>query len=162
MRDITDILLEYREAKRHLWNTYFLGRVHSLRDCGALDHYEQIDRHLFYALVLEELNMGSHEIKVFREEPLTFLKIVPRDGQGDVPLIVGETGEGRNRVWNDQTPLLASGFELEFIEFFEWDRYGDVSFPYLRGRIVALPKHTDLIGRECLVETHRANVMFTG
>src|SRR5437588_7297610 len=100
MRDITDILLEYREAKRHLWNTYFVGRVHSLRDCGALDHYEQIDRHLFYSLVLEELGKGSYEIKFFRNEPLPFVKVLPRDMQVEVPLILGESGDSASRIWN--------------------------------------------------------------
>ena len=161
MRDVTNALLNYREATRHVWNTYFLERVSSLRECGALDHFEQIDRHLFHGLVLEELGKTAKQFDAFRQEPIPFLRIRPKERES-TPLVVGDASNGASRVWNDETPIVVSSFELEFIEFFEWDRYGNLSLPYLRGRIVDIASHRNLLGRECLVEVHRAKVLFAG
>jgi len=53
MKDVTKKLLIYLEAKRHIWNTYFINLFSSLLECSPLDEYEQIDHLLFSVLVLK-------------------------------------------------------------------------------------------------------------
>ena len=158
MREITDLLMEYREAKRHLWNAYFVGRVHSLRERGAIDHFEAIDRHLFSGIVLEDLGRGTHELQAFTTEPLSFLRVVPNGN--DIELLVNQPRARGGSVWaaNKEVAQVITEADLAFIEFFEWDRFSYASYPYYRARFTSFPKLPQLVGSECLIQTCDAKV----
>jgi hypothetical protein len=160
MHDVTQLLLTYRDARVHLWNTYFVGKVHSLEECSILDRYEAIDRLLFSALVLDALGKGSFE-KDFSLQPLPFLRVAPAEGRDNLKVMISEPPQSLNRVWNETAVLSPVGeAEFAFVELFEWDRYGFVIYPYYRVRIQKLPNYPDYVGRDALVETWNARVLF--
>jgi hypothetical protein len=160
--DVTDVLMEYREAKRHLWNCHFVKLSRGLRDCGMLDHYEAIDRHLFYGLVLERLGKGDYQINVFGEEAIPFLNVTPLRDRSAVPFMLSEEPKETNRAWGNKecSAIKASDAELAFVEFFEWDRYGYVSYQYYRVKILSFPSRPNIVGYEGLIETNHARVLF--
>ena len=160
MRNVTDLLCEYLEAKRHLWNVYFIHKVQSLRQSGPLDRYEAIDRLLFHALVLEPLNRQSVDNKGFRfgSDPFAFLKVVPSKGIDKLTVMVSDEITGGNRTWNHPITIPAKGAEFAFIEFFDWNRYSYVSYPYYMTRVMKCAEFPDYRGRDCLIETKDADV----
>jgi hypothetical protein len=161
MQDVTNILLEYLEAKRHLWNVYFRGRTTSIYDCSPLDQYEEIDRLLFFSLVVSDLEISSFCNEIIWKEPIPWLRVVPRTGLDRIPVMFGEATTDSSIKWSLPTELVIdSALILCFVEFFEWDRYGYVSYPYYRARIFGYTDPT-LLGRELLIETINARVFFT-
>jgi hypothetical protein len=160
MRDVTDLLMTYREAMRHLWNTYFVREMSSLLECGALDKFEEIDRLLFSALVLDQL-APLHPAVNFRSEVWPFLRVVAQEDSDSLAMMLSDLITGPNRSWSDRTFIkLNPDTELAFIEFFDWDQYGFVSFPYIRLKILKFPSRPDLVGREALVDSSRCRVLF--
>jgi hypothetical protein len=159
VRDVTDTLLSYREAKRHLWNTHFVGRVSSLRECSLLDRFEDIDRLLFIAIVLDHLQR-DFQVNQFGQQPLSFLEIVPPEGAEMLPMMVSDPIVGPNRSWNPVTfQKVDAKTKLAFIGFFDWNEYGYVSFPYYRVQVAHFPAHPGYEGREALVEASRSRVI---
>ena len=53
MRDITELMNNYRECSRNLWNVYFSRRENI---GGSLDAFEQIRELLFDSLVVSDLS----------------------------------------------------------------------------------------------------------
>lgn len=160
MRDITDILLEYLEAKRHLWNVYFRNRVTSIYECIPLDQYEEIDRLLFFSLVVPELQTSSGGTGIVWREPIPYLRVIPREGLDRLLVMIGEGSTSMSTKWSLPTELVVDPIlTLNFIEFFEWDRYEYVSFPYYRARV---SKCSDpvLVGKDLLLEITNARVFF--
>lgn len=151
MQDATDLLFEYLEAKRHLWNTHFVSRVKSLTECRFLDRYESIDRQLFTALVLESIETPPlDEGHVFGVAPIEFLRVVPK--RSLVTAIIGDSNGGRGTQWIRTVELNGEDCEFVFIEFFEWDRYGYVAYPYIMARIAKSDNYPELVSKDCLIE----------
>lgn len=160
MQDVTNVLLEYLEAKRHLWNVYFHDRLTSIYECSPLDQYEEIDRLLFFALVISDLEIDKGSEKIVWKEPVPCLKVVPREGLDHVPVMIGESTTSMSMKWGLPTELAIDPvLELNFVEFFDWNRYGYVSFPYYRTRISNCSDPT-LVGKDLLIETVNSRVFF--
>lgn len=161
MRDVTNLFVEYLEAKRHLWNTYFVDKVRSIRESRVLDHYETIDRLLFSALILDTLDQPPlNSEHVFGIDPIPSFRVVPKKGIETMGVMFSEPIKGSNRKWNKLTQLSISGCEFVFIEFFEWDRYGHVTYPYFMARVTKCPAFPDNVSRDCLIETKDAEIHF--
>lgn len=153
--------MEYREATRHIWNTYFVGKVKSLYECGILDYYEMIDKNLFYAIVLEAINRGSYKIDYFRSQPIPFLRVAIREEIDRFSMMISESQNEGSKQWSKPIELISiKKAEFSFIECFEWDRYGYASYPYYLVRIQKLPKYPHFVGREALIETQDARVFY--
>jgi hypothetical protein len=153
MRDVTDLFFEYLEAKRHIWNTHFVNKAISLRECRFLDAYEEIDRQLFTGLVLDELRLPrlpkEHVVGV---APLETFMVRPKWER--VAVMAGDPQAGsRNTQFHSPVVIEATGSDFSFIEFFEWDRYSYVSYPYILARAIKCPAMPDLVTKNCLIET---------
>lgn len=161
MRDITKLFFEYLEAKRHLWNTYFVDKVRSIRECRVLDRYETIDRLLFSALILDTLDQPPLSSEhVFGMNPIPSFRVVPRKGIETMSVIFSEPIRDLSRKWNKPVDLSIAGSEFIFIEFFEWNRYGHVTYPYFMVRVVKCPALPENVSCDCLIETKDAEVHF--
>ena len=162
MRNVTDLALQYLEAKRHLWNVYFVDKVRSLHKSSPLDTYEMIDRLLFSGLCLEPLNQEPMENHFrFGLDPFPFLRVVPKDGIEKLPVRVSEPHINQNRVWAPAVLILAKGTEFAFIEFFDWNRYGYVSYPYYKAKVTKCPEFPEYEEREGLIEVKDADIFFS-
>jgi hypothetical protein len=129
MLEVTNILHRYVEAKRHLWNTYFSEKVESLGD-PRVDCFQDIDRLLFQAIVVEELNVAGVELRSLGSEPLVFLEVQLRDEIDRVEVLSSK--EGAQRTWSPKTVTRQEfqQYKLLFIDFFDWFPTGRPSFPY--------------------------------
>jgi hypothetical protein len=145
--DVTDALLEYREAKKSLWNNHFLRNVLA-RDSQVLDCFEEIDFLLFVGLVLAPAHRTVFQNYVFRTDALPYLIITSESGK-TTKLIARKPGS--ESIWQDQSPVEVGEFRMQFIEWFDWDRYGEVSFPFVRGRLTEISESGIQVGQECLV-----------
>lgn len=161
MKDITNNIMQYREATRHIWNTYFIGKVKSIQECGLLDYYEEIDKNLFYAIVLEAIDRGSYKIDAFRSQPISILRVIIKEEIDKLSIIISHSKNQTYKKWNE--PIVLSSIEKAeflFIECFEWDRYSYASYPYYLVRIKKFPKYPHLVGEDALIETHHARVYY--
>lgn len=161
MLDVTDIVLSYREATRHLWNTYFMRAIGSPFENSNLDRYEEIDKLLFTSLVLEPIGKATSEF-AFRQDAHPSLHVLPCEGADALRLRISDSSVTRSRSWNEPINVPgARGAVFEFIECFDWDRYRWVSFPYYRVRISSFPSEKHLENLEALVEVQMVRVYET-
>lgn len=161
MKDITDKLFVYLEAKRHLWNAFFINVFHSLRECSPLDEYEEIDRLLFQALVLKDINKSLFIDKEFKfgDMPFLYLRVIPKKELDMLDVMICDPSDSY-RKWEPVDLLLGTDIHFSFIEFFEWDRYGYVSYPYFRVRVMKYDKKPEFVGWDALIKTINARAFF--
>jgi hypothetical protein len=158
MREVTTHFLEYVEAKRHLWNTHFIDKARSIKD-DVIGHYERLDKLLFVALALEPSGLKTFGQDVrFGSDPIPNVRVVPRSGIDRLSVMISDPNSGLRRVWSKPTEIPTKGAVFNFVEFFEWNRYGFVAYPYYRTRIMKLGKLTEHIGMDCLMEVKDAGV----
>jgi hypothetical protein len=161
MIDVTENLREYLEAKRHLWNVYFRGKVNALQQCPVLDEFEIIDRALFRSLVIQAVAASSDAVRrQLIATPWELLRVKLPVGLKSVRLAVSDPIAGLNRAWNPPERLeLPEHCDFGFIEFFEWDRYGFQSFPLIRATIDNRSNLPALVNREVLIESSQLNIV---
>lgn len=156
MKEITNVLNDYRECSRNLWNTHFLRKsrlsIHDMREM-----FDDIDKFLFSALVLAQLGKTEPRERTYAE-PLSFIKIVPTTGSS-VPIMINRPSSDKNRYWDEPVNHVeASDVDLRFIGYFDWNRYEYADFKYYLTRIVSFQKHPHLVGRDALIEAMYARV----
>jgi hypothetical protein len=153
MRDITELINDYRECSRNLWNVYFSKRT----DIGdALDVFEQIRELLFDSLVLSEL---SYEGKADDEDiPPPTLKVVPC-GRSLI-LIRRLTEQGEAGYWDQEKDMVVGpdDITLAFVDFFDFCQAPIKEFHYYLCRILTFPSHVGYEGREALIEVLNAKL----
>jgi len=160
MRKVTGALHEYVEAKRHLWNTYFRNRFKSIYECPILDEYEQISRLLFGAIVLSEAEALSDQSRQeLHGEPWRHLRVGLNSPAQVARIRVSDPIKDHSRAWNDFTTVqLEKDASFGFIDIFDWEPYGFVTYPYIRATIDNESRLNDLLGREALIEIANACV----
>lgn len=157
MKDVTSIFKNYRECARHLRNTYFPAKGSFEEAWDIIDDFKEIDGQLFQSLVLKKLKPFTWE-KLFKE-PIPFLQILP--SSPTIPILINRPSDDRNWYWDDPINSLSQGdAELHFIGFFDWDQIEQPDWEYYRVRIFGFSKHSRLVGRDALIKTNHANVLF--
>jgi hypothetical protein len=158
-RNVTLDLLQYLEAKRHLWNGYFRDKVDDLRGCGVLDDFEQVDRSLLNALVLRPLGQPPLPTGTsLGEDPLPVITLKAKDESAPLQILVGGPPPERERSWRHVEFDPRAPYVIQFIDFFDWDRYSYASFPFVLGRVVCSERSPGCAGRNVLIETHRVTM----
>ncbi|BDG05740.1 hypothetical protein [Anaeromyxobacter oryzae] len=159
--DLTLHLLKYREAARHLWNS-FLREDDSngaVPDGFLLDRWEGIQDELFAALVLRYTGDDTPEkvrLAPGAAKPLPFLKVVPTSP--DVPAHVSRTKPAQT-YWDHPVRRLGPTDDLRFIAFFDFGSYDYVDFKFFHVFIQGSERHPELAGHEALVEVQYARVL---
>lgn len=151
MQGISNRMLEFKDAIRHVWNTYFAG-CDSPMDPEIQSAFERIELGLLLALVL--LPLGKAEaIDQYRRKALPFLLVRPAVRLRDVPLQVGERDANGNMSWG--TPIsISTGDQVffEFFDYFDWFPYGYIDLPYVRVRVASSAPQPELRGAMVLIE----------
>lgn len=132
MENITEDMLRFKEAVRHLWNTYFLA---SGAPMSAARHgsFETIERELLRALVLAPSEMPEAADN-YRRGPLPIL-LQAQAGLIDLPVQFGSVDVNRNMTW--EVPCSVPAFEVSqyrFVEFFDWNPYGNIDLGYVKAQ----------------------------
>jgi hypothetical protein len=141
-------VIAFREALRHLWNGSFLPLKEDLRFGTCQEYFEQIERLLFAALVVETLGL-KFDVNEFGKVPVSGLRMRPNsDG---APALINRCSPASG-YWDHPVRSLSKKTELAFLSFFDWDEYRVRDCAYYRAQILSCPEHPDLIGREVLIE----------
>ena len=151
MQDISNSMLEFKDAIRHVWNAYF-AECDSPMAPDIQSAFESIELGLFQALVLIPLGK-SDTIDQYRRQALPFILVRPADGLCDLPLQVGERDANGNVSWD--TPISISvddQVSFEFFDYFDWYPYGYMDLPYVRARVASLPSQPNLQGAMVLIQ----------
>jgi hypothetical protein len=147
MRDITDLMNNYRECSRNLWNVYFARR----ENVGlSLDAYEPIRRMLFDTLVVDELSYeGTAEIPNI---PPPALRVIPK--HHPQILIKALRALGEASFWGQERDLFVSSDDitLAFVDYFDFSNVSLRDFQNYLCRILFFPSHPEYEGREALIQ----------
>ena len=154
VREITRLMIAYRECSRNLWNVYFSQR----EDIGgSLDTFGQIRELLFDALVLSELPYGDSGVT---DGSPPVLNIVPKERA--IILINRSSGPGEAGYWDQEKDMVVgpSDITLAFLDYFDFSQAPLQDFQYFRCRVVSFPSHSDYEGREALLAVTDAKVFY--
>jgi hypothetical protein len=150
MRDVTDLMHNYRECSRNLWNTYFGAGNHK---CDLNWVYEQIRKLLFEGLVTKQL---AEEIR-----PVFPLMVVPLV---TLPILIKRPSADGNSYWDQEPDLRAEndGTRLAFIDYYDFFQGPVTDFRFYRCKVLKFPRHPEYEGREALVDVVNAKVFHDG
>ena len=151
MIDITEQMLEFKEAVRHTWNSCFANSSAPMSS-ETQEAFSSIERALLRVLVLAPHGIGDLADS-YRLRVLSNILIKPARSLVEIPIRFGHKEPNQNIVWDVETMLkVDENTQFGFFDFFDWYPYGHVDLPFVRVR--ELP-HTDdksLGGRIALIE----------
>lgn len=151
MQDISNSMLEFKDAIRHIWNAYFT-KSKSPMSPEIQSAFESVEIGLFQAIVLTPLGM-SGRIDEYRRQSLSFILVKPLNELSDLPLRVGMNDERGNTIWEMPVSVSVDNQSVfEFFDYFDWYPYGYIDFPFVRARVVSLPSQPSLQGAMVLIE----------
>lgn len=149
MKDLTALLIRYRELARNLHNNCFFGCSEFTFD--SYDRLEVVKKQLFALTVLDECDIPLDESTLFLR-PLSQLHVSVMENVA-VPVCINRPSNDGNMYWDDPTNVLENEkVRLSFIGFFDWDVLSPIDFKYCRVRIEDFPDSPELIGRDALIE----------
>jgi len=163
VQEIGNYISRYADAKCQLWNAYFKDIVVDLNVCEPLDSFEEIDRRLFFALVCGPLGIEYDcsryanyiEDGVWKTYCVDQIVIVPRSTLGPhISIMIGEK-KGNNTAWHELKSLASAGLSFAYVELFQWDKYGFLNLPMVRGKITACRENPEYVGREALIDIYK-------
>jgi hypothetical protein len=131
--NITNNMLVFKDAVRHIWNTYFVTTGDAMSP-EIQSAYSKIEEELFYTIVIFPLGI-SQEIQ-YRKEPISSILVKPKQELSEYPVYIGYREENGNLVWEEKTICKDKNFIFNFYDFFDWDIYGYIDLPYVRGKII--------------------------
>jgi hypothetical protein len=155
MNDITKSVAAFREAARHLWNTFFYPDA----DWDDRDRFSEVCVLLFDALVIAPTGRSGIRLPQMYEHhapPMDSVQVVPRSG---ITIMINRATPPVG-YWDDPvTQILPSdGARFAFVAFFDFAELDRRDFKYLEVVITALARHPHLVGRRALVEFDRVGV----
>jgi len=111
-------------------------------------------------LALKDLDKTFLEDKTFRFgiDPFSYLKVIPKEGIEKLRVMICRPDDHK---WEPLDMEVSSKVEFLFIDFFEWDRYSYVSYPYFQVKIARYDKNPNVVGWNALVETINGMVFFS-
>jgi len=170
LEDVTDLLLAYREAVRHLWKTYFAPR----RDAELPWFFISIEYELFYSLVVWALGRPSEQAAVrgdfpfgtgwpethngFNFDPIPYLHVVPQIAPLGTPVVWRlPTTKG---IVCQEGSLHTDAIDLRFVcfedtsvdEFSDWRDY--------RARVLSYPADPSKEGLDLEIPVYYARIFF--
>lgn len=147
MQDITDIVDDFRECSRHIWNSYF----------GYLEEgdvkFWLVEETLFNAMVLAQVGKPPVSLvpTITRKDPVSCLRIIPDSSHG-TPIMINRTGD--SGYWDDPVDAVKPDeVDLRLVRFFDFaEMQGFRDWGYYYVRINSFPTQSHLQGRDALIE----------
>lgn len=146
MNDITNIMYNFREAARGLWNNH----------CQQLDtkEFEPIEECLFKTLVMNQCEPHVCHSE-YLEEYFTSIFVAPEIGPKGITVTWAR--ENRNTwVWSE-LKLKQNNSDLRFMHFFDWQENQSRDFQYARAKILSCSEHPEIEGADILIEANRCH-----
>jgi len=158
MIDITEQMLEFKEAVRHTWNSYFANSNEPMSS-ETQEAFSDIERALLRVLVLAPHGMGDLADS-YRLRVLSNVLIQPVYAPGEMPIQFGHKEPNGNFVWDIETTLkVDEDTQFHFFDFFDWYPYGHVDLPFVRVRTPPQVDDQARGGRIALIEQRHCKFM---
>lgn len=149
-KNISYVVLEFKEAARHIWNLYFSANASS----ESLINFEKIEIELFREIVALQLDVKIN-VDDFRKHPIRGMLVSVKNCHSEFPISVGSRQSNGNIVWSiAETFHIHTDQSFLFFDFFDWNHYGFVDYPFVRCYIERLPQKPEFEGKFGLIE-HR-------
>jgi hypothetical protein len=157
VKDVSSMFDHYRMSARAIWNTAFWPDQ-KFRNWDSIDQFHQIEELLFQVLVLAKVGRAWPSQKLF-ENAIPFFQVVPSLVHG-TPIMIRNPRPGAPAgYWDDPVNLVKPGqVELLFIAYFDWDEMDYIDLRYYRAKIASFDAHSELVGREALIERQHAAI----
>jgi hypothetical protein len=131
MINITGQMLEFKEAVRHTWNSYFASSDDPMSP-ETQEAFSSIERALLRVLVLAPHGVGDLA-DTYRLRVLSSVLVKPAYIPGEMPIRFGLRDPNRNVIWNEEITIkVDEGTQFHFFDFFDWYPYGYVDLPFVR------------------------------
>ena len=157
VKDVSSIFDHYRMSARTIWNTAFWPDQ-DFRNWDSIDQFHQIEKLLFQELVLAKVDREWPLQDIFGNA-IPFFHLVPSSVHGATILIQKPRPEKPTGYWDDPVNFVKPGqAELLFIAYFEWDQMDYIDLRYYRVKIASFDAHSELVGREALIERQHAAI----
>jgi len=163
MDDVTPLMMRYREAARHVWNTYL--REEACLAGPNLHDWEAIKQVLFTALVLRGCGhdecaaalLGPERYGFSWIKPIVHLHVVPVT---NIPIMVNREAVTQGCGYWDHpvNRVNPDDVDLRFIDFFDWEQSGFIDFQYYLVNVESSSRHPEIVGHRALVEVCYAEV----
>jgi hypothetical protein len=149
VNEITESIAAFREAARHLWNTFFFPNA----DWDDRDRYSEVCVHLFDALVVAPAGVAGIRLpQIYTHHPpaISSLHVVPKSG---VRIMINRSTPPVG-YWDDPVDVVlpSDGARFTFVTFFDFAELDRRDFKYLEVQIEEFVKHPHLVGRRALIE----------
>ncbi len=158
MIDITEQMLEFKEAIRHTWNSYFANSNESMSP-EAQEAFSDIERALLRVLVLAPHGM-SDLADLYRLRVLSNILIQPVSVPGEMPIRFGHKEPNGNVIWDIETTIKVNeDTQFHFFDFFDWYPYGYLDLPFIRARMFPHVDDQTREGKIALIEQRHCKFM---
>ena len=153
--DATKIFETYREASRHLRNTFFSTRESS--DWDVIEDFDEVDKVFFDRLVLGRILPDGGRIDESAVRMNKFL--IEPSGAGMSAMISRDAPA--SGYWDHPTNTIFPGeAELAFREYFDWDQHGLIDLRYYRVTVIGSSRYPEIQGHDALIETIHAKIIY--
>lgn len=152
-------MLDFKESIRHIWNMHF-SVLQGQNPVNLFDQYADIERSLFWAIVLAPLGIDMSP-EEYRVKPLDSIELEVKPFFNEIPIKIGTKESNGNVTWSES--ILFSSNEAQsfkFFDFFDWQPYGFVDYPYLRFCLHSFPQNRALEGKWGLIETQYVDFIY--
>jgi hypothetical protein len=162
VNDISRIFDHYRMSARAIWNTAFWPDQ-DFRNWESIEQFHEIEKLLFQELVLAKVDREWPLQNIFRNA-IRFFHVVPSHVQvHGIPILIQQPRPGApTGYWDDPVNFVKPGqAELLFVAYFDWDEMDYIDLRYYRVKIARFDAHSELVGREALIERPHAAIHLT-
>lgn len=147
-RNISLPMFEYKETIRHIWNQSLASNA----SVETFRNFRDVETALFNALVVSPLNLNV-DASSFREKHIEEILVSIKSHCVEFPVSIGMTQKNGNIVWSAKELLpVHRDQKLYFFDFFDWNHYGFVDYPYVRCYVGILPQNPSFEGKICMLE----------
>lgn len=153
---ILEVLNEYRDCCRSLWNRAFRARFEDSQDWSIVDSFSIIKNELFRTIVLTPHEFDDEGFSLGLASPGIKVKLSRKNAT--TVMINRVKGESAG-YWDHPIEKMDSHVSLHFLDFFDWNSYGFLDMNLIMCEIVSHPGNTELEGHKVLVELSCVDVL---
>jgi hypothetical protein len=151
MINVTEQMLEFKDAIRHIWNTYFVNSDNPM-SLETQEAFSRTERALLRVIVLAPQGLGdladSYRLRVFPNILIKPARLLP-----ELPIQFGNNQPDGSIVWELETMIKTDeSTQFGFFDFFDWNPFGHIDLPFVRGRELPSLKEKSRQGRIVLIE----------
>lgn len=153
--DVTKTFETYREASRHLRNTFF-----STRDSGdwdVIEDFDTVDKVLFDRLVLGRILPAGGTIA---EDAVPMNKFLIEPSGAAMPAMISRDTPTSGYWDHPINTILPGEAKLAFREYFDWDQHGLIDLRYYRVTVIGSSRYPEIQGHDALIETIHAKITY--